>query len=150
MSDSYAVLRSTDGLQYFSGNQPYNFKVSLGKELILDETCVIALAEIHLDSWLKAYKPRHRELYIYCNVVTESLVGNRCEDILRRVHLNTETSHDEGLDLTFSPEFYVPTRTGHYRDIEITIKDAERELATFLTGTCMVTLHIKHLPFFAS
>jgi hypothetical protein len=148
MSDAYLILRSTDGLGYFPENKPYSFKVPLGKELALDEGCVIAISEIHLDSWEKAYKPRHRELYVYCSVVTESLVGSRCEDVLRRIHLNAETSLDLGLDVRFSPVFYVSTRTGACREIEITIKDAARDLATFLTGTCTVTLHVKHFPFF--
>lgn len=84
------VLRSSDDEELF-GNTAHDFKVQLAKQTLLNGHWVVALTEINLcytgSSKIIKY------LYVYSNVCKDTIVGKSETSLLRRVHVNKDSTN---------------------------------------------------------
>ena len=84
-------------------------------------------------------------IFVYCNVVSESIVGNVRAPLLRAVTVRgvngTTTSE------TFTRPIYVPLKTQSFDSIEIAIKSEDGSLVPFAYGNSFVTLHFRHITY---
>lgn len=141
------VLRSSDDATLFD-NTPHDFNVQLDKQTIIEGNWVVALTEIKViyTGTIKQVK----DLYVYTDVCTGSIVGKSERPLLRRVHIDTnntsKTSKTLSANIVFDTPYYVPVRVKELDQIRIYIKDEKDADCSFLDDTC-VTLHFKRFLF---
>lgn len=120
------ICRSTDSVNLFPSNAPYNFKVQLPQSVHLKGAWGISLREISMTSWSGNSIPD--EIYIYCNLCDDSVVGSKEEPLLKRVYLGDKAKVNR--IIWNSP--YTPVRLGEVYQIHIFIKDIHGNEASFL------------------
>lgn len=130
----YVIIHSDENLEYFPDNQPFRFKCHLRKTLTLEGSWKVALCEIDINE--KVQKP---SLYVNSDLCQSTIVDGRSENVLRKVY----TDFRRQFSNSFNWLFYVPVIKNEIREIEIIIKDAKDNIASFLTKPICVTLHFK-------
>ena len=83
-SDSfYVVLKSDDWNENYPNNNPINFRSKLLNQLNLDYNWEVALCDVQI------HKPKKtsvsHSVWVYCDILVETQIGNRFEPLLRRV-----------------------------------------------------------------
>ena len=144
--DKYLILRSTDCEKtYFPENKPYDFKVNLNNPLHLKgEQWLVGLSEITLLNWSTGKKSNCVDVYICSSLCDTSYVGDSELPVLRQICLHGNKRERK---FVFPQCHYVPVKVKDIQNIDIYIKDRNSELASFITGPVIVTLHLKPLPF---
>ncbi|KAJ8310816.1 hypothetical protein KUTeg_012681 [Tegillarca granosa] len=131
------VLSSTDSTHIYPDNKCYDFRVYLPKQLALSGNSTISLLEFAYQG-IKTSKP---ELFIYCNLCDDTIVGERELPLLRRIYLKSSDNY------IYDQPYEVPLKTVVFQDIQINIKDSNHELASFLQGEVTLTLQLKERLF---
>lgn len=131
------VLNSKDSVSIYKDNKSYNFIVHLPRQLSFSGNWTVSLLEF---TYLGA-KPSEPELYVYCNLCDNTIVGEREVPLLRRIYVANSINH------IFEYPYEVPLKTVAFQDIQIYINDFKQELASFLSGEVTVTLQLKQRPF---
>lgn len=84
-------------------------------------------------------------IFVYCNVVQDSIVGDVRAPLLRAVTVrgvNGSTTSE-----TFTRPIYVPLKTQSFDSIEIAIKSEDGSLVPFAYGNSFVTLHFRRITY---
>lgn len=81
-------------------------------------------------------------LYIYCNLVDESIVGDTQVPLLRTVAVSNK-NQNKYISEHFQDLRYMPLSNSFYQYIEIKITDDYGELIDFQSGKVIVTLHLR-------
>ena len=81
-------------------------------------------------------------LYVYCNLVQESLVGDRMVKLLRTVPVQPQDRGKYKFE-TFQRVHYLPLSSSFFQYIEIMIADDTGEAVRFEWGKVIVTLHLR-------
>lgn len=131
--DIRMVLRSTDSLDLYRNNKPYDFHVHLPRPLTLIGHWTVALLEAYLP-WTKGKV----DAYIYTNLCEDTIIGDKELPLLRRVNLKTSSPNE-----IFTFPYEVSARLGQVHDVHIYIKDANGQDASFLQDYTSVTLLLK-------
>ena len=142
------VLRSSDDATLFD-NKPYDFNVQLDKQTRIEGNWVVALTEINVNYTGTA--KQIKDIYVYTDVCTGSIVGKSERPLLRRVHIDTnntsKTSKTLSANIVFETPYYVPVRVKELDQIRIYIKDEKDTDCSFIDGDTCVTLHFKKFLF---
>jgi len=85
----------------------------------------------------------YHSLFVYCNVVHPSFVGDSYTQLLRIVEIPSERKFGEQVHLHYQNPFYIPLLTQEFETIEIDIKDETGESVPFEFGRSIVTLHFR-------
>lgn len=133
------ICRSTDSVNLFPSNAPCNFKIQLPQSINLQGTWAIALREISTTSW--SSEPVSGEIYVYCNLCDDTIVGPREEPLLKRVYLGDKAK----VNRIFGNPPYAPVRLGEVYQIHIVIKDTNGNEASFLNGPITCELDLKKI-----
>jgi len=80
-------------------------------------------------------------IFVYCNVVRESIVGNTTAPLLRT--LNIEGRYGDVIQKIYHTPIYVPLQRSYFDSIEINIRDDTGRLVPFESGKAIVTLHFR-------
>jgi len=80
-------------------------------------------------------------MFVYCDVVRESIVGNTTVPLLRT--LNVEGRYGDIIQKTYHTPIYVPLQRSYFDSIEINIRDDTGRLVPFESGKAIVTLHFR-------
>ncbi|KAJ8300877.1 hypothetical protein KUTeg_022396, partial [Tegillarca granosa] len=107
----------------------YNLIVHLPRQLSFSGNWTVSLLEF---TYLGA-KPAEPELYVYCNLCDNTIVGEREVPLLRRIYVANSINH------IFEYPYEAPLKTVAFQDIQIYINDSKQELASFLSGEVTVT-----------
>ena len=127
----YCVFRSTDSREYFPENQSYSFKVLMTTSLNKRGNSKIALVEVCSDTDLNEH-----ELYLYCNICSESILGGSKNALLRWI----PSGH--GRSIEFQTLIYVPIIIRDVKVIQFEIRDKYNKPALFLTDQITVSVLI--------
>jgi hypothetical protein len=113
--DIRMLRRSSDSLDLYSNNQPYDFYVHLPIPLTLKGYWTVSLLEVCM------FCNKKTDVYIYTNLCEDTIVGDKELPLLRHVYLKTSS-----LNEIFTYPYEVPTRIGQVHDVHtyIYIKDA--------------------------
>lgn len=143
----YVHISDSESNNIFNDNRSYHFKVQLKLPLHFDGYWKVALCEIsiHPDPNVKK-KDLSDHLFIYSNICQESIVNGVKQTLLRRIEKNTRDSWN----YVFDSPFYFPLKKSEIQELEISIKTADGELASFVTSPVHLTLHFKRYPFYPS
>jgi len=82
-------------------------------------------------------------LFVYCNIVEDSIVGDVQAPLLRAV--TTRGIPGQTTRETFDRPLYVALKTNNFDSIEISLKTETGELLPFNFGNSFVTLHFKRV-----
>ena len=80
-------------------------------------------------------------LFVYCNVVVDSIVGDVRAPLLRSI--NVKGRYGECVREIFVKPLYIPVRRNRFDTIEISIKGETGRPVSFNSGRSCVTLHFK-------
>lgn len=86
-------------------------------------------------------KRGHHTLFVYCSIVTDSIVGDSRVPLLRAFSMHG--ARGESTRETFIKPHYMPVRTHNFDTIEIAIKGETGEVIPFTYGHSYVTLHFR-------
>lgn len=81
-------------------------------------------------------------LYIYCNLISEIMVGDIYAKLMRTVSTRSE-DYGQYVTRTFASPHYMPLASSFENFIEISIRDDEQRLIAFESGKVIVTLHFR-------
>ena len=121
-------------MEYFPDNQPWQFKTYFNKPVNLEGSWKVALCEFDINE--KVQKP---SLYVNSDLCQSVLVDGQSRNVLRKVYSDARKQFAN----SFNWLMYVPVIKSELREIEIFIKDAKDNVASFLTKPVCVTLHFK-------
>jgi hypothetical protein len=82
-------------------------------------------------------------IFVYCDVVQDSIVGDVKAPLLRSVIANARYGEDKRE--VFSKPMYMPLRTNQFDTIRISIKDESGRPIKFNYGNSCVTLHFRRV-----
>lgn len=125
------VLKSTDSSTVHSDNKPQDFRVRLPRPLPLKGDWTVELTEFRNS---KLTKTTDQEIFVYCSVCDDSIVGGSQKPLLRRIVLKNNNN------VIFERPYRIPLRINDIGDIHVYIKDMQDADASFLTGESTVTL----------
>ena len=130
------VLKSTDSPAVHHNNRPDDFRVRLPRPLPLTGDWTVELTEF-CNSNVRSTPDK--EIYVYCSVCDDSVVGERQKPLLRRVVLENEGN------VIFLRPYRVPLRVNDLRDVHVYKRDKNDRNVSFLTGESTVTLVFRRL-----
>ena len=126
------LLKSSDSLDLYGNNKPYDFHVHLPRPLTLTGYWTVSLLEICM------FSNKRKDVYIYSNLCEDTIVGDKELPLLRRVYLKRSSPNE-----IFIYPYEVPTRLGQVHDVHVYIKDETGQEASFLREETTVTLELK-------
>lgn len=132
----YMILDSDKNLEYFPNNVPYNFKSHLMQPLNLEGKWSVALTEIDFNE-----KIQTSSLYVNCDICESIIVNGVWSNVLRKVNCDVKRQFTN----SFNWIYYLPVIKPEIGEIEISIKDANGALATFISRDITVTLHFRKI-----
>jgi hypothetical protein len=80
-------------------------------------------------------------LFVYCNVVVDSIVGDVRAPLLRSI--NVKGRYGDSIREIFVKPLYIPVRRNRFDTIEVSIKGENGRPVSFNSGRSCVTLHFK-------
>lgn len=125
------VFKSTDSSTVHSDNKPQDFRVRLPRPLPLKGDWTVELTEFRNS---KLTKTTDQEIFVYCSVCDDSIVGGSQKPLLRRIVLKNNNN------VIFERPYRIPLRINDIGDIHVYIKDKQDADASFLVGESTVTL----------
>lgn len=129
------VLKSTDSKAYYPQNQTWNFRVRLPRSLPLKGYWTVELTEISI---LRVESTKFQnEIYVYCSLCDDSIVGDQLLPLLRRVYI------EKTGNAIFLRPYRIPLRFNDLRDVHVYIKDSQGRDASFLAEELTVTLVLR-------
>ena len=82
-------------------------------------------------------------LYVYCDIVEPTIVGDSRVPLLRAVHFNATKESNTVVHKIYQNVMYIPIHRNNFNTIEILIRTDTGESVPFESGTLMVTLHFR-------
>lgn len=122
-----------------------SYSLKLSKELMY-----VLGFEMQVLSWIEKYhlgvsaadiNRACNTMFIYCDLVQESIVGDSTAPLLRTT--NVEVEYGDFIQKTYSNPIYVPLRRNYFSDVEMSIKSESGQDIAFTTGKSIATLHFR-------
>lgn len=124
----YLIISPKDSILTHSTNTVYEFISELPKEIELEGKWVCGLVECDLD-------PKPKTLYMYCDIVQNSIVQGQLKPILK---ILTEKNE-------FNQICYFPVTRSRLHRIRISIRTKEDQLPTSRISDCFMIIHFKRI-----
>lgn len=152
--EKYIFVKSSESMDYYPENKPYDFKIHLDNALDLHGFWKIGITEFFtLSSTKKTVIDKltsksittfeHKSLFVYSNVCDFSSVNGHQQPLLRIIQADPSFGWNE----KFYPAYYIPLRVTHLSDLHLYLKDDSHSPATFIDSDVWITLHLTRYPF---
>lgn len=82
-------------------------------------------------------------LYIYCDIIEPSFVGDTLANVVRSVNINQDDSFGKDCENIFNPIQYHKLSKSYFRRISIGLYDDSGEIIPFKFGRTKIVLHFK-------
>jgi hypothetical protein len=106
------LIKSSDSLELYSDNKPYDFYVHLPRPLTLMGYWTVSLLSLEVCM----FSNKRADLYVYTNLCENTIVGDKELPLLRRVYLKRSSRNE-----IYTHPYEVPTRLGQVQDVHIYI-----------------------------
>lgn len=133
MADLYLFLSSTDSPRFCPYNSPSEFVVRLPETFHLEGKWTCALKEI------KCTTTKNVGLYVFCDLVTESVVKGRKLPILQHISQEVEGRFVHSFDLSIAP--LLSRKTFH--EVYLYIRDEQMNPAPLAGDPTSCTLLLR-------
>lgn len=112
-----------------------------------DEPTINPILDKH-NSFVDAFKQvilqgTINSLYVYCDLIKPSLVGNYESQLIRRVEIPNDKNFGDNCEINYSQPQYYPLVSHEFNSIEIDIKDDTDKTIEFGFGKTGITLHFR-------
>ena len=135
------VVRHTDSSDLYTDNKPDDFRINLDLYDIATDYEVCLQEAFIVPVWNKnTFKPG--QLYLYCDFVDETFVGNKSRPLLRVINIPmVRTSGYKSNHYIYDSPIYIPV-TRHIDSIRFYIRDKD-DKPVGLKGSVTYNLHFK-------
>lgn len=134
LSDSVRVSIDRSIVQKVTLDPQLSYFIGFEKNVIYDTTH----AQRPID-----YSNNVNTMYIYCDAVDYSIVGNAKANLLQCIPLPAATDYGKMQSRSFNPVRYIPIANDHIDCIYIELLDEFGHPLNFNFGSTVVTLHVK-------
>ena len=137
------VARDTDSSDLYTDNKPNDFRVNLDLYDLSPDYEAVGLQEFFIvPTWNKnTFKPG--QLYLYCDIAGDSVVGNTKRSLLRIINVPVVRSGgSKASHYLYEAPLYVPITRKHIESIRFYILDKNDE-PVGLKGAVTYVLHFK-------
>lgn len=152
--EKYIFVKSSDTVNYYPENKPYDFRVHLDNALNLHGYWKIGVSEFFtLTSPKKTVidkttsKPvttlNLKPLFVFSNICDFSSVNGREQPLLRIIQPDPSYGWNE----KFYPIYYIPIKITDLTYLHLYLKDDNGLPATFIDFDVWATLHLIRYPF---
>ncbi len=124
----YFFLSSTDSLDSYPDNHPFDFTVNLGRYYHLKEHDRLALLDIQFDG------KSSEDLYIFCDSVSSSYVNGSYLPSLRVIRQSRPSG--------FGVPYFIPTRVHTTNSLRIYIRTRHGQLPSFTPKQVRCTVQL--------
>lgn len=137
-------------LEYMLGLRNRNtFVYEYSVAQVTDGKFIFKNLDVFNNDVLKAFHPAEinggiHYLCVYCDVVTESYVGDTKSQLLRIVEIPKKFEHGDTVHIRYLDRNYKRIFTDKFQSIEISIRDSSNRLIPFQFGQCTAVLHFKN------
>lgn len=136
------------------------FDAEVGKQLLSYSEELNLQPAVSRPNWNPPVKPRDTKmhankpyslsidfhsLYVYCDIVKHSFVGDSLSPLLRFVEIPPNYAYNEQVVCTYPDTHYIPLLTNEFESIEIAIRNDSGNLMPFEGGRSIVVLHFRKL-----
>ncbi len=125
----YFFLSSTDCLDSYPDNHPWNFTVNLGQYYHLKERDRLALLDIQFDG------KSSQDLYVFCDSVSSSYVNGAYLPSLRVVRQSRSSG--------FPTPYFIPARIHTTNSLHIYIRTRQGRLPSFTPKEVRCTVQLR-------
>ena len=84
-------------------------------------------------------------LYVYCDLISPSFVGDSMSQLLRYVEIPPEVKFGNQIVLSYPDTHYIPVYQNEFGSIEIDIKDEYGNHFPFEFGRSIIILHFRKI-----
>lgn len=130
------VLKSSDSKFTHTDNNSWNFRVRLPRSLPLTGEWTVEMTEFCNDD---IGNLSNKEIFVYCSICDDTIVGERQVPLLRRVYL------EDTRNIIFLRPYRVPLRINELTELHVFIKDKNDRDASFLVGESTLTLVFRRM-----
>ncbi len=135
----YLHLSSEDSKERHPGNSATDFTVEIPKRFNLNGAWECSLTEIDFPNDIEA-----NTLYVCCDLVEDSYVGNAFYPILRSVSNKTKTKRPRIISLQFQEPYYLRVNKDTLQRVGVSIRgDNLKPLDTVPSDSVSCTLHLR-------
>ena len=120
MDEFHVVVMNYIDTKRYPDNKPFCFRNTLALPVELDGNWHAALEELVCIG--KLDPPKNVRMFVCCNLVGDSFVGNKTMPMLRAVQ------YDGNIDLTFNRVNYKQVGRSFLNSIEVEIRDEENNI----------------------
>ena len=138
MDEFHVVVMNYMDTKRYPDNKPSCFRNTLALPVELDGNWHAALEELVCIG--KSDPPKNVRMFVCCNLVGDSFVGNTTMPMLRSVH------YDGNVDTSFIRLVYKPVLARFVNSIQVEIREEENGLFPLKDDvSVMVVLHFKRM-----
>jgi len=123
--------------EYYQSSDTNEIEIYNGKEMFINKT----FEAFHSVEITAGY----HSLFVYCNIVCPSHIGDTCAPLLRVVEVSNKSQFGEQCVIKYENPQYRSILLNEFSNIEISILDDSGNLIPFKFGRSIVTLHFKKL-----
>lgn len=84
-----------------------------------------------------------RSIYVYCDIVEHTFVGDTFAQLLRMVEIPNNTAQDDTIVIKYDRPHYIPLQTRIFDTIRVEVKDDTNKVIPFNSGRVVVKLEFK-------
>lgn len=130
----FLFLCSRDSVAIHPSNRPSDFMIELNLPINLAGRWECALMDLDFES-----SPGMNRVFVCCDLVTESCVGDSALQVLRSLDVSTRSR----VRASFAQPYYVPVRAGEAKRVWISIRGDDWREANLGDRPFHCTLHLR-------
>ena len=101
--------------------------------------------KIYIANFPYNISPDFYSIYVYCDLVKHSFVGDSFSQLLRIIEVPPGSKFRDQILFNYSNIHYIPLRVNEFNTIEIHLKDDQNKTIPFKFGRTIISLHFKKL-----
>lgn len=138
MDDFYLYISSRDCVNIRKNNSPSDCWIQFPRAYTLEGEWVCALKEISLTC---NFKPKSTRLYLCCDILEESYVGETSLPVLKNVEI--QNKYQKLLSVEFANPSYVTVNVTSLNTLRLYLLDERLQIVKFDSNDLHCVLHLK-------
>ena len=140
----YVLLKSDACIDVFPKNNSTYFRNKLNREYILSDEWSVALCDLQIHK--SNIQNLEKNIWVFCDIITETQIGPTDEQLLRRVPIRENEISRDWFFIDIQNTYYMPLKTTTLTEIGIKIDTAPQntQLPNIESiGSTSLLLHFK-------
>lgn len=138
MTDFYLFISSQDSTDIRKNNVPSDFSIQFPKPYKLEGNWVCALKEIHISL---DFKPKSSRLYLCCDLLEDSYVGNTLAPVLRNVEIQSRYKKFKSTE--YNDPAYIKVKASFFQSVRFYLRDERLNPVEFTSNDLHCVIRVK-------